>query len=745
MYADVILPLPLSGSFTYSIPANMEKSIRRGMRVTVPFGSKKYYTAIIIKIHRQKPGNFVIKDIHSLLDSIPVVIEHQLELWEWISFYYLSSQGDVCKAALPPPMLPEDLQIGYIPKSEEWFRINPALKDTEISTAVERAPKQQVLLDEIIWFFTENEKDNISRKEVKELNGYSPAILSSLIKKEILFPFTIERSRLHRETTSNHPPYPLSEEQQKALDTVQHSFSDKHTVLLHGATSSGKTEIYIHLIDQLLKEGKQVLYLLPEIALTTQLTHRLQAVFDDKIGIYHSGIDDQERTEIWLKMLSDKPYEIILGVRSSLFLPFRRLGLVIVDEEHETSYKQQDPSPRYHARDTAIMLAHLSGAKTLLGSATPSIESYYNAQTGKYDLVTLNERFGGVEAPLVRLQNTKDLRRRKKMKSLLAPVLMDEINAALENGEQAILLRNRRGFAPMIECAECAWTPKCDHCDVTLTYHKKVNSLVCHYCNTTYPLPTECPSCHAGELKTLGTGTERLEEEVAQLFPGVTVGRMDSDTTRGKDSFERIINDFQENRIRILVGTQMISKGLDFGNVRVVGIIAADSMLNYPDFRSHERGFQLMIQAAGRAGRRDTQGMVIIQTADPAQPIYRFITRNDYDGFYQSQIVERKLFKYPPYTRLISIVLKHKDEQKVEYAANAFSQLLKKSLGDRVLGPNKPVVSRIQQQYIREILLKIDHAISPSHVRQIIKSAESHFRENSKFKQILVYYNVDWV
>lgn len=745
MYADVILPLPLSGLFTYAIPAEMQHKIGRGFRVTVPFGRRKYYTAIVTKIHRQSPENFTVKEIQSLLDSTPVVTEQQLELWEWISFYYLSAQGDVFKAALPSPMMPADLQPGFIPKSEIYLRINPTLDDIAISASIGKARKQQLLLDEIMWFLTETGRESISKREVKELTGYSPAVLNGLLRKEILHLFSVGRSRLHPKTAPTRTPYPLSEEQQKALDTIQSSFSDKQTVLLHGATSSGKTEIYIHLIHQLLTEDKQILYLLPEIALTTQLTQRLQAVFGDKIGIYHSGIDDQERTEIWQKMLSETPYEIILGVRSSLFLPFRRLGLVIVDEEHETSYKQQEPSPRYHARDTAIMLAHMSGAKTLLGSATPAIESYYNAQTGKYGLVTLNKRFGNIEAPLVSLQNTKDLRRRKKMKNLLAPVLMDEINKALENGEQAILFRNRRGFAPMVECKSCAWTPKCNHCDVTLTYHKKANSLICHYCNTSYPLPSGCPSCHEGELKSLGTGTERLEEEVAQLFPDAVVARMDSDTTRGKDSFERIINDFQENRIQILVGTQMISKGLDFGNVRVVGIVATDSMLNYPDFRSHERGFQLITQAAGRAGRRDKQGVVIIQTVDPQQPIYRFIIRNDYESFYQSQITERKLFKYPPFTRLISITLKHKDERKVESGAAFICQQLRQSLGNRVLGPNKPIISRIQQQHIREVLLKIDHHFSPSQVRELIKTAESRLKGNGDLKQILLYYNVDWV
>lgn len=745
MYADVILPLPLSGLFTYSVPAEMQNQIGRGIRVTVPFGSRKYYTAIVTTLHSKKPGNFAIKDIYSLIDSTPVVTEQQLELWEWISFYYLSAQGDVLKAAFPAPMIPADFQPGFMQKNEIRLRINPRMDDAAITSLIGKAKKQQILLDEVLWFLTENARENVSKREIKELNGYSVATLNGLLKKGIMESFTVEISRLSSSDRSIRNLYPLSGEQQKTLEAIQHSFTEKQTVLLHGITSSGKTEIYIHLIHQYLNEGKQTLYLLPEIALTTQLTQRLRAVFGDKIGIYHSGIDDQERTEIWQKMLSETPYDIILGVRSSLFLPFHRLGLIIVDEEHETSYKQQDPAPRYHARDTAIMLAHISGAKTLLGSATPSIESYYNAQTGKYGLVTLNERFGKIEAPLIRLQNTKDLRRKKKMKSLLSPVLMEEINKALENGEQAILFRNRRGFAPMIECAACAWIPKCRHCDVTLTYHKKANSLICHYCNTSYSLPSECPSCHGGELKSLGTGTERLEEEVTQLFPAAVVDRMDRDTTRGKDSFERIINDFQENRIQILVGTQMISKGLDFGNVRVVGIIAADSLLNYPDFRSHERGFQLIIQAAGRAGRRDTQGTVIIQTADPEQPVYRFIVGNDYEGFYHSQISERKLFKYPPFTRLISVVLKNKDERKTELAASAFSHLLKQSFGNRVLGPGKPVVSRIQQLHIREILLKIDHAFSPLQARELIKSAETRLRENSDFKQVILYYNVDWV
>lgn len=745
MFVDVILPLPLSGSFTYSVPTEIKDTIKRGARVIVPFGMKKYYTAIVVKIDSQVQGDFIIKEIHSLKDLSPVVTEQQLTLWEWISYYYLCAQGDVFKAALPPSMVPSDLSTGYTPKNEIHFKLNPTFDNEKNITPIGKTKKQQALLDEIELFLVENKRETINRAEVKILHGYSDGIFAALKKKELILETTLAKSRLFTNTVDPATPSPLSDIQQSCLQSIQQLFSEKQAVLLHGITSSGKTEIYIHLIEQILSKGMQTLYLLPEIALTTQLAHRLQAVFGDKIRIYHSAIDDQERTEIWQKMLSDNPYEIILGVRSSLFLPFQRLGLVIVDEEHDTSYKQQDPSPRYHARDTAIMLAYNAGANVLLGSATPSIESYHNAQTGKYGLVTLNKRHGDIELPKIILANTKDLRRRKKMKTVLAPALIEEINNALENGEQAIIFRNRRGFTPMVECEVCGWTPKCLHCDVSLTYYKREEKLQCHYCNSTYAFPSDCPSCHHKEMKYCGNGTERLEEEVSEIFPHAIVGRMDSDTTTGKNAFEKIITDFQENKIQILIGTQMISKGLDFGNVRVVGIIAADALLNYPDFHSHERGFQLMVQTAGRSGRRDKQGAVIIQTNNPEYPIYRHIVRNNYEGFFQSQITERKLFHYPPFTRLISVILKDKNEQKVEMGATNFAQLLKQSFGNRVLGPNKPVVSRIQQLHIREILLKIDNQYTTARTRELINEAEATFRTNEKYKYIVLHYNVDSV
>ncbi len=809
MFADVILPLPLSNTFTYAVPTKMRDKIGKGYRVIVPFGKRKYYTAVVAAIHEKKPKTVETKEIYALIDHHPIVNEYQLKLWEWISFYYLSSLGDVYKAATPAklrmesetcvelknteendfPLTPtekkittylqdkgeakiaeleknlkiknvfphiyrltekgiittyETIERKYKPKTEKIISLNPEIDQKNIPELIGRAKKQKALYEQIISLLSQKNTPYISREEILKETKTSPAVLNGLIEKNILRQFSKEVSRIASEVEASRKPFPLSEHQQQAFDEICNGFADKNTCLLHGVTSSGKTEIYIHLIEKMLQEGKQTLYLVPEIALTTQLTQRLQAVFGNKLGIYHSKINDNERTEIWHKMLSDNPYEIIIGVRSSLFLPFGRLGLIIVDEEHESSYKQQQIAPRYHARDTAIVLAHLMGAKTLLGSATPAIESFYNAKKGKYSLVALTKRFEEVLMPKIIIENTKELRRKKKMKSILSPNLIDHIQQALDNEEQVILFRNRRGFAPRIECKLCAWTPKCRHCDVTLTYHKYRNELVCHYCNRAYPKPEECPACHEKGLEFIGQGTEQVEEEVSRLFPGTKVARMDTDTTHGKNAYERIISDFQNKKIRILVGTQMVSKGLDFDNVSVVGIIAADSLLNYPDFRSHERGFQLMMQASGRAGRRNKRGTVIIQTTQPELPIYRFIVENDYEGFYNMQLAERKIFKYPPFYRLISIELKDKNEQRAEAASHYFADMLRSLLQDYILlGPNKPVISKIRSYHIREILLKTENNLSASFIRKCIRQTEQRMREKREFRYVVVNYDVD--
>ncbi|OJV35533.1 MAG: primosomal protein N' [Bacteroidia bacterium 43-41] len=740
-FVDVVLPLPLAGSFTYAVPAEMQRKIGIGFRAIVPFGKRKFYTAIILRLHNNPPKGVEVKEIHSLIDSRPMVNEHQVRLWEWISFYYMASLGDVYKAAVPSLMKPQDLEEKFKSKTETFIRLNTGIND--IKQLIGRAKKQAELYQALKKLFSEESGKQIPKKEIVAKTGCSDSVLKGLIEKKIVIQYAEEVSRLDKQVAASRKPFKLNVQQQKAFEEINRCFEEKNVCLLHGVTSSGKTEIYIHLIEERLKLKQQTLYLVPEIALTTQLTSRLQAVFGDKLGIYHSKINDSERTEIWQKMLSESPYEIVIGVRSSLFLPFRQLGLVIVDEEHETSYKQQEPAPRYHARDTAIVLAQTFEAKTLLGSATPAIETFYNAKTGKYGWVTLEQRFDNIELPKITFENTQELRRTKKMKTVLAPALIEKINKALESGEQVILFRNRRGFAPMLECKLCGWTPKCSRCDVSLTYHKNRQELKCHYCNKTYKPVRECPVCHEESVELIGMGTEKLEEEVAKLFPDASIARMDTDTTRGKESYEKIISDFQNKKVQILIGTQMLSKGLDFDNVSVAGIISADGLLNHPDFRSHERGFQLMLQAAGRAGRKNRQGEVVIQTADPGQPVYRYLQANDYEGFFRSQLAERKLFNYPPFKRLILIVFKHKDEDKVESGADFFARLLKQSLGEMVLGPNKPLISRIQQYHIRDILLKLDNNLSPAKIRQFIQSVEARFRENIDFRYIVLHYDVD--
>ncbi len=811
MIADVILPLPLSDKFSYEVPKELIKTIQVGCRVIVPFGKRKYYTAIVTKLHNEEPLGFALKEIHSLIDTNPIVYQDQLELWEWISFYYLSPLGDVYKAALPSKLRMESetfvsatcqslskenqpgltatekrivdylhtptsvkisvleretgiknalphiysllqknvvnttqtIEQSYLPKTEKQVQITSTIDTEKIYEIIGRAKKQHLLFERIQQELAKRNARTLSRKTALSLSGATPSALDALIKKGILQQATIKVQRIPAGPIATRQPFPLSAPQARAEKEIESCFEKKKCCLLHGVTSSGKTEIYIHQIMKMLTQEKQTLYLVPEIALTTQLISRLQTVLGNQIGVYHSKINDNERTEIWHKMLSDNPYKVIIGVRSSLFLPFQRLGLIIVDEEHESGYKQQEPAPRYHARDTAVMMAHLWNANALLGTATPSIESYHNAQTGKYGYVSLTNRYEDIKMPEIQIENTFELHRKKKMKSLLAPQLIEEIRLALGQQKQVILFRNRRGFAPMLECQQCAWTPKCKVCDVTLTYHKYRNRLVCHYCNASYSMPDTCPACGNEELKLLGQGTEQLEEEVARLFPDAAIARMDADTTRKKNAYERIIADFQEKKIQILIGTQMLSKGLDFDHVRVVGIIAADALLNYPDFRSHERGFQLMTQAAGRAGRKNKQGKVIIQAASPQLPIYQSVVTNDYERFFREQITERKLFRYPPFARLILIVFKHKKEETVHAAADFFATRLRRTLHERVLGANKPVVGRVQSLYIRHVMLKLEVGLSPGNVRKTIKDAERECKARQTFRSVMIYYDVD--
>lgn len=638
----------------------------------------------------------------------------------------------------------EDIRKDYTPKTTPIVRFAKKYSEEELSSildSLQRAKKQQHLLTTFLHLGTE--KNHIHKKTLLEQANTTPAVLNELIARNILAIEEMEISRINYGESNLDLSHQLNEYQQDAYKQITNSFLDKDITLLHGVTSSGKTEIYIQLIKDTIKEGKQVLYLLPEIALTTQITDRLKSVFGNKMAVYHSKFNDNERAEIWNKLLLEDECQVILGARSSIFLPFQRLGLIIVDEEHESSYKQQDPSPRYNARNAAIVLASISKAKVLLGSATPAIETYYNAISGKYGLVTLSKRYDDIALPHIEVVNTKELRRKKQMKSILSPPLGQSIKEALDRDEQIILFQNRRGFASMIECKTCSWTKHCTHCDVSLTYHKGQRMMICHYCGATYDVPSICPECQTPTLDIIGYGTERIEEEVQEQFASANIARMDLDTTRSRRAYERIIGDFENNKTNILIGTQMVSKGLDFDNVSIVGILNADNMLNYPDFRAHERAFQLITQVSGRAGRKNKQGHVFLQTSHPSHPIITFAKNNDYQSFYNLQIDERRLFRYPPFFRLIAIVLRGKDERTVENASVAFAQHLRRSFGERVLGPVKPPVSRIQSLYIRKILLKIENQASVQDVRSILIHYQDLTLSHPDFKGILLHYDVD--
>ena len=750
-YADILLPVPLEGFFTYAVPERLREQIAFGMRVLVNFGPKKTYVGIVVRIHDEEPKGYNTKEIIDIADKQPMLLDKQLQLWQWIAEYYLAPIGDIYKAAMPAGLKAED---GYKPKTETYIRLAGKYRTVEaLHIAINmltRAEKQLAAflgyLQLSHWDEAEHHAniEEITREELMNASHSTSTTIGMLVKRGMLETYEKEVGRLNH-SGEPHPEniQKLSQAQQDAYNAILFSMMRKNVTLLHGVTSSGKTEIYIHLIQHTLDEGKQVLYLLPEIALTVQIMDRLQKVFGRRLGIYHSRYSDGERVEIWQKQMSNDPYDIILGARSAVFLPFQKLGLVIIDEEHETSFKQQDPAPRYHARSAAIVLASMYGAKTLLGTATPSIESYHNAKTGKYGYVSLTQRFEGIELPEFRIVDVKDLQHRKMMTGPFSPMLLAEVRKALEEGKQAILFQNRRGFAPMIECKQCGWVPHCQHCDVSLTLHRNTNQLTCHYCGYTYSIPTKCPNCEGTELRTRGYGTEKIEESIRDIFPEAKVARMDLDTTKTRNAYERIINDFAMGRTNILIGTQMISKGLDFANVSVVGILNADSMLNFPDFRAYEHAFMMMAQVGGRAGRKGKRGLVILQTKSPDLPIVQQVMNNNYEAMYEGVTAERKEFHYPPFYRLVYVYLKHRDDNVVASAAATLAFKLRIWFGERVLGPDKPSVAKVKSLNIRKIMIKLENGIDIQKVRQYLRKAHSDILKDKRFNSLVIYYDVD--
>ena len=746
MFADIILPLPLDGVFTYSVPQSLEGQVIRGVRVLVPLGRNKTYVGIISEVHDKKPEGYQTKDILQVLDSCPILLDAQLHLWQWIADYYMAPIGEVFKAAFPAGLKAKD---GYRPRTETYIELSQKFRnEAAIHVALnmlQRASKQLTAFIDYLALsgWDKNEPQEITRDELLN-QGHSLPTLTALVKRGLLQTYEREVGRLN---LGGEPCFekikPLSQVQQDAFNKIQFSFLKKNVTLLHGVTSSGKTEIYIHLIRQTLEQKKQVLYLLPEIALTVQMMERLQRVFGNRLGIYHSKYSDAERVEIWQKQLSTHPYDVILGARSAVFLPFQDLGLVIVDEEHETSYKQQDPMPRYHARSAAIMLAQMFGAKTLLGTATPSLETYHNAKTGKFGIVELFQRYQGIELPEIQIVDIKDLQHRKMMNGPFSPILLSKVREALERGEQVILFQNRRGYAPVVECKQCGWVPHCQHCDVSLTFHRHLNQLSCHYCGYTYQVPTECPNCGCIHLQTRGYGTEKIEAEVHDIFPEARIARMDLDTTRSRQAYERIIGDFSSGRTNLLIGTQMISKGLDFDKVSVVGILNADSMLNYPDFRAYEHAFMMMSQVGGRAGRRGKRGLVILQTKSPDLPLIQQVVHNDYAAFYRLLIAERQQFKYPPFYRLIYVFLKHRDDRTVETASIEMVSRLRQWFGARALGPDKPSVSKVKSLSIRKLVLKFEPGINMSEVRKYLALAQQQMLQDKRYSSLQIYFDVD--
>lgn len=824
-YANLLLPLPLPGYFTYAVPEELESSLKVGVRVVVQFGKKKLYTALVREITEEKPG-MPVKEIISQMDEKPVVNAMQLEFWEWLATYYMCAMGEVMNAALPPALklssesriilhpefnrdytifsepeyriiavleqrdeinIAEASQVAgrlnviplintlvkknavqvyeevikrYTPKTEKYYTLASTYsRDEKALNAMldyleKRAPRQYEVI-QVLLHHLATEKfpaRGIPKSTITNEAPNADAALRALAERELITETEHKVSRLEVHDASRAvSDINLTEHQSEALTQIKSHFSGQNPVLLHGITSSGKTEIYIKLIDNVVKSGKQVLYLLPEIALTTQIISRLRKYFGDIVGVYHSRYGESERAEVWNRIAAwqqpegNEPasHQVILGARSALFLPFTELGLVIVDEEHDHSYKQYDPNPRYHARDAAIYLAQKHKANVLLGSATPALESYFNARRGKYGLVSLSKRYGDLLLPEIHIANIREATRLKQMKSHFSPMLLQAIDEALANKEQIILFQNRRGFALRMECTACHNIPECRHCDVTLIYHKREKHLRCHYCGYSEPVPSRCPSCGHPDMNLIGFGTQKVEEELALLYPEIRISRMDLDTTRTKHAHYRIISDFEERRVDVLTGTQMVTKGLDFDNVSLVGILNADNMISFPDFRSFERSYQMMAQVSGRAGRKNKQGKVVIQTRNPQHPVIKLVIGNDYEGMYQMQITERRQFNYPPYSRLVRLSLKHKEPEPLNIAAAGLARMLRKEFPQQILGPEFPIVSRIRNYYIKEILVKLRRDAALAASKEKIRTIINAFLKTTTQKQVRIVVDVD--
>ncbi|WP_058104256.1 replication restart helicase PriA [Maribacter dokdonensis] len=815
-FVNVILPIPLERSFTYAISDEEALVLQPGMRVAVPFGKSKIYTAIIYSVHQNPPEAYEAKEIHEILDDYPIVTPFQLKHWEWIASYYMCTLGEVVRSALPGAfllesetlilrntayeidenellddeflvfealqhqsilkvqevsaiierknvlpilqrlldknviVLKEEVYEQYKPKLVRYVKLGAKhtsdQKLEELLNSLTRAPKQSQVVLSLFQLQGKSQKP-IKVSELEKASNSSKAVIKSLVDKGILEEYFIKTDRVNYEgENDNSESKDLNEYQEAALADIKSSFEAGKVTLLKGVTSSGKTEVYVKLIEECLEKGLQVLYLLPEIALTTQLISRLQEYFGEKIAIYHSKYNVQERVEVWQNVLQSKPKaQLVIGARSAMYLPFSKLGLIIVDEEHESSFKQFDPAPRYHARDAAIVLGHFHKANILLGSATPSVESYYNTQTGKYGYAEITRRYGNVLMPDMELVDIKEAQRKRKMKGHFSERLFLEMEETLKEGSQIILFQNRRGFAPLMECLTCGHSPQCPNCDVSLTYHQYRNQLRCHYCGHHTALPEACFACGSPELDTKGFGTEQIEKEVKELFPEAKVGRMDLDTTRGKHGYEKIINAFEQQELEILVGTQMLTKGLDFRNVNLVGVMNADSLLNFPDYRAHEKTYQLLTQVSGRAGRTKKRGKVLIQTYNPYHQILKQVTTGDYVNMYKEQLYEREQFKYPPVNRIIKVTFKHKNYNVLNEAADWFTSALRTNFGGTVLGPEYPPVARIRNQYLKHIVVKVQKANSLVQTKANIRRIEKSFKSVAMYRSVRVIYNVDHI